>query len=231
MRRSSDDQSDAGFQPAGAGWKPASPSADQFATLDQIIRTRRSVRRFRPDPIDTGLIRRLIETATWAPCAGNRQDWEFSVVSSPGLKQELAAAVRDRWQSILSGPDAGGAAEELQAYARYFDWFWQAPVVIAISARAPEAVFRHLLGAQAADVCGARTSAAMAAQNLMLAAHAGGLATCCLNGPVAAAETMKTLLALGRRADIVCLIAMGWPDESPAPPPRKPVEEVTRFYE
>jgi nitroreductase len=69
----------------------------------------------------------------------------------------------------------------------------------------------------------------MAAQNLMLAAHALGLGSCCMTGALAARGELGEILELARKYEIICLIAVGWPDESPAPPARKPLTEVARF--
>jgi nitroreductase len=69
----------------------------------------------------------------------------------------------------------------------------------------------------------------MAAQNLMLAAHAHGLGSCCLTGPLAAHTELEELLNVGRKRALVCLIAVGYPAETPVAPPRKPIENVMRI--
>ena len=48
--------------------------------LSEAIKGRRSVRRFRPDPVQRDVIERILELAQWAPSAMNRQDWRFIVV-------------------------------------------------------------------------------------------------------------------------------------------------------
>ncbi len=56
----------------------------------EAIRTRRSIRRFTPDPIDDETIDKILEMAAWAPSGRNNQPWRFVVVRDPQLKQELA---------------------------------------------------------------------------------------------------------------------------------------------
>jgi len=197
--------------------------------LECALRARRSVRRFKDTPVPAELVSRVIEAGTWAPSAGNRQLWEFTVVIAESVKERLAEIVRVFWASIAKSTDAGSIVDEIKEYSGSFDWFSQAPVIVAVSARDPDAYLTHLLGDEAADVAGAKTSAAMAAQNLMLAAHALGLGTCCLTGPLAAQPDLKQALGLGKRQNLVCLIAMGYPAETPAAQPRRPLREVMRI--
>jgi nitroreductase len=193
-----------------------------------VLRARRSVRRFRDEPIGREILGRLVEAASWAPSASNRQDWEFVVVVSREVKAQLAAAVRERWRSLT---DDGAVGEALGGYAHNFDWFADAPAVVVVTARAPEAFLSALCGERAGRVAGAATAAAMAAQNLMLAAQALGLGSCCLTGALAAEDELSHVLGLGRRREIVCLVAVGHPDEFPEAPARKPVEQIMRIVE
>jgi nitroreductase len=65
----------------------------------------------------------------------------------------------------------------------------------------------------------------------MLAAHALGIGSCCITGPLAAQEALRKLLGLGRRRKIVCLVALGYPAEEPEAPLRKPVERIAKYIE
>ena len=196
--------------------------------LIEAIRHRRSVRKFQSRPVPPELLECLIEAAGWAPSASNRQDWEFVVVTAPELKTRMAAVVDKKWQELLAKADSDILHEAVGPYAKNFDWFAAAPVVIAITCKPPESFLQHLLGSAAAEIAGCRTSAAMAAQNLLLAAYAAGLGGCCLTGPVAAIDELRPLLELGRRRELVCLIALGYPAETPKAPSRKPAEEIMR---
>ena len=69
--------------------------------LGELMRGRRTVRRFRDEPIDEETLRGLIEAAAWAPSAGNRQDWFFTVVTAPELKARMARAVKQKWDAIV----------------------------------------------------------------------------------------------------------------------------------
>lgn len=203
----------------------------EFEPFMEAIRSRRSVRMFKREPVARELIDKIVEAAAWAPSAGNRQDWEFTIVYSDTVKRELGRITRAAWDEMLARPDAESVAEELKRHARYFSWFSRAPVVIAVSAHEADGYMAHLCGPDAPDIAGHKTSAAMAAQNLMLAAHTLGLGTCCLTAPLAAKEEIKVLLGLGRRRDLVCLIALGHPAGVTPVMPRKPVEEIIKIIE
>ncbi len=202
--------------------------ADEMAAL---IRGRRSVRSFSEKPVQPATVKELIELATWAPSASNRQDWFFTAVFAESTKREMARAVRERWADIVAANEGSGLAEEVRRYSAQLSAFEKAPVVIAVSARTPDSAQKHLLGDVAGATVGSATSAAMAAQNLMLGASAWGLATCCMTGPIAARENLSNILELGKREEIICLVTLGWPAESPDAPPRKPVEQVMRSEE
>lgn len=199
-------------------------------TMAALLRGRRSVRRFKEDSLSKEVISSIVEAATWAPSAGNRQSWDFIAVTSRPLLQSMAHAVSARWRDLLAGTDSG-AADELRDYCRNFDWFATAPVVIAVSTRTPDEFMKQVVGLDAADVAGQKLSAAFAVENLMLAAHGVGVGTCCLTGPLAARTELETMLGLGKRQTLVCLVAMGYPAEVPAPTPRKAVDQIMRFIE
>ena len=203
-------------------------NAEEFLA---VLRARRSVRRFRPEPVAHAVLERLIEHAAWAPSASNRQDWLFIAVTREETRRALGEAVRRRWSEMIAANRDAGWVAELERYAVHFSGFTAAPAVIGVACREPDELMKHLAGAEAVWVGGGAASAAMAAQTLMLAAHAIGLGTCCMTGALAAQDQLKSILGLGRRHEMVCLIALGWPDEHPPAPPRKPTEEVLRFLE
>ena len=196
-----------------------------------LLRARRSVRRFTGRPVPRAMLEQLIEAAGWAPSAGNRQDWFFIVAGALGLKTEMGEIVRRHWDSVLAAnceQDGGG---ELAEYVSGFDSFASAPALVAVCARKLSEIQRRLLGVNALVSGGSLISAAMAAQNLMLAAHALGLGTCCMTGALAAREELEKILNVGRRHELICLVTVGFPAEEPSVPACKTVGEIARFME
>lgn len=202
-----------------------------YDELMELIKSRRSVRRYLDKPVAPDDIGKIIEAATWAPSASNRQDWQFAVLTSRERIANLAEKVADRWRILLEGMESEIVREEMGRYARNFEWFSDAPALIVVSCKRPEGFLSALLRDEAWVVAGAYASAAMAAQNILIAAHSLGIATCCLTGPVAASDEIKNQLGLERNRRIVCLVALGY---SAAPVEiihRKQVSEVIRVIE
>ena len=62
----------------------------------EAIAARRSVRRYKPEPIPEESIGRIMEAARLAPSAGNRQPWRFVVTKDPGVRRALARAANNQ---------------------------------------------------------------------------------------------------------------------------------------
>ena len=66
-----------------------------YDSLLSLVKTRRSCRRFKPDPIPDELVDKILEVGRWAPSGANSQPWEFVVVKDAGLRQKIAQFVKD----------------------------------------------------------------------------------------------------------------------------------------
>ncbi|MFN8425547.1 MAG: nitroreductase family protein [Anaerolineales bacterium] len=69
--------------------------------LHNFMRTRRSVRRFKSDPVPDSVIETILTTATFAPSAHNRQPWRFVVVANSFVRTKLADAMAHDFQRDL----------------------------------------------------------------------------------------------------------------------------------
>jgi nitroreductase len=67
----------------------------------ETIKTRRSVRQFKREPISEEILNQILESALWAPSGKNNQPWKFAIVQDPALKESLAALTHS--QSIIQG--------------------------------------------------------------------------------------------------------------------------------
>jgi len=92
-------------------WKrgPESAQVDAIRDFEEVMRRRRSVRQFSPDPVAMELIDRAIAVAGTAPSGANQQPWRFVVVSDPAKKREIRLAAE---------------AEEKENYERRFPPEW-----------------------------------------------------------------------------------------------------------
>lgn len=197
-------------------------TAINVESLPARIRSRRSIRRYLPDAVSETLIARLLEAAIWAPSAHNRQPWRFCVITSDETKQSLAGAMGARLRRDLARDGAPEAVIEADA-GRSYQRITQAPVLIVLCLSMsdmdvyPDAVRAHneyLMAVQ---------STAMAAQNLLLAAHDAGLGACWMCAPLFCPDVVGATLNLPEDWQPQALITLGYPAESKEKP-RKPVE-------
>lgn len=206
---------------------------------EDILKSRRSIRRFTAERPGREVLTRLIEAAIQAPSASNKQPWRFFMVDDRALIDALADAVQ-KAVDVTSRkllPDFAGAFSD---YAGYFVRFREAPALI-VPAFKPLAVLSHLVEASLSaeeekridemELFSGLISASLAMQNLMLRAHQLGLGTSCMTGPLLAEGELKILLGIPPVWRIAALIPVGYPAETPPPVVRKPAESVMRWVE
>lgn len=201
-------------------------------TLSEIMQQRRSVRKFRPEPVPEPMLRAMIEAAICAPSASNRQPWRFMVVNDPAVSRRLADCVREK-VAEMAAESTPGCAEGFADYCRYFLHFGEAPALI-LALYKSEATMAELFrdGSSAREqmksleIDGARMSVAMAVQNMCLTAADQGLGTCVMTGPLIAEESFNEMLSIPAGWRIQCLVTAGYPDEVPGVVRRKTVEQI-----
>jgi nitroreductase len=97
----------------------------------EAIRTRRSIRAYKPDPVPEEHIMQVLEAARLAPSAGNRQPWLFIVVRDPQVKERLRAAYAAEW--FFQAPVVICACGSTGlAYTGYGRCWWEVDVTIAM---------------------------------------------------------------------------------------------------
>ncbi len=201
-----------------------------YDRLLELIRLRRSIRQFSDRAVGREEIARLLEAARWAPSNHNRQPWRFLVIEDKQQINQLAEIVSQSLsEKLKSLPEAAAAyAGEFTHYATFFS---NAPVLLVVLHKQPVSLSAPLLaGLKNPElVSGEPLSVAMAVQNLLLAAQALGLGTCVLTGPLLVQDALVGALDLPARHDLTCLVALGHPAESPAPPRRKTIEQIVEF--
>jgi len=195
----------------------------------ELMRGRRSVRRFAPVPVPQDVVERILEAATWAPSAHHRQPWRMAVLVSQSSKILLGETMGDAFFADLLA-DGITAGEAQQRVRRSRQRLQEAPVGIILCLDSstgdiypdPERQhIEHLMGVQ---------GVAMAGQNLLLAAHSAGLGGVWLCSPLFAQHAVRAALNLPDTWQPLGLILLGYPAPTPEPRPRTPIDEITRFY-
>lgn len=184
---------------------------DQFYRL---IESRKSIRKFRPEPVAKDVLERILHAALHAPSGKNRQNWRFFVVQGEKrneylkLSQKSWLGVKDILQQRLK-PSLYDFTE------RFFFTLGQAPVVIfCYSHNSPEERHYTSLG-----------SVYMAVQNLNLACLVENLGCCTMGAPLEIKKEVDDFLGVSARVDygeleLLCAVALGYPDHSPPKAPR-----------
>lgn len=191
------------------------------------LQSRRSVRRHRPEPIPPELLDRLLTAATWAPSAHNRQPWRFVVLTRPGRKAQLAAAMGRQLRADLAADNVPPAAIEQDA-ARAYQRISSAPALILLCLTMADMDSYPDQRRQQHEWLMAVQSVAMAGQNLLLAAHALGLGGCWLCAPLFCPEVVRQTLALPADWQPQGLVTLGYPAGVPTKT-RRPLPEVVRY--
>jgi nitroreductase len=99
-----------------------------YDCLLDLVRRRRTVRQFKPDPVPDGYVEKIIEVARWAPSGFHTQPWEFVIVKKKEIKDAIVAAL-DRHAPPITNPARDG---KLPASPRRS--FRDAPVFILLLA-------------------------------------------------------------------------------------------------
>ncbi|NWG01778.1 MAG: nitroreductase family protein [Syntrophaceae bacterium] len=213
----------------------------EIQDLEKLIKGRRSIRQWKRQDVSEELLRKAIELATWAPNGGNYQGWRFIVVKNRGIIEQMADAVQRVADQIASWPEAVSWQEEVNRYRKNASFFRNAPVCIGVFSGAYQSpldkvlVAREPFDPEAKKILGFRRSAPTAVQSgaaavttLLLVLHHMGLGAVWLVSPIQAKREIETLLKVPPGIDLLCLVAVGYPDESPKKE-RRPVDEVLEF--
>ena len=201
------------------------------------IRTRRSIRKFKQDPIPEATLRELIEFATLAPSASNKQMWKFCVITNREILGKINDAILAKLDALAEMPGAEDFRSRLRAVKNYSTFFTDAPAVIAAFREPYRSSIDVLLenqGLSREKIDSVRQrpdiqSLGAAIENLCLAAHAKGLGTCWMSAPCIAGPEIAELLEIEPPWELVAFIPIGVSSEEPIARPRKPLEEVVKF--
>ena len=204
------------------------PNAHVATVVDQLVQTRRSVRDFRPEPVDLDDLTRIIGLTSMTPSAWNLQPWRFVVVTDPAVKAELQTASFGQKQVGEAPVVVALYCDMVAALERVDDALhpsmppeakagYKANILNTFAAMTPEA--RDAWG-------NAQGNIALGYLLLLLEVH--GYATSPMLG--FSPPEVRRVLALPDHATIPALVAIGQPaTDKLAPPHRFPLAELVRF--
>lgn len=205
--------------------------------VEDLIFSRRSIRKYKDQPLPEAWIEALLRCAHQAPSPSNRQPVRYVRIESPQCKDRLKRALAQGHEALLARHrSAGGPARlrnRINVYRRYADVMFSAPHLLAVGVSTETMGFVDYLAAGGLSIQGTSPSidldmtVGLALQGLMLKAQALGVGSCILTAPLVFIDDAMKLLGL-EKMKINCFLTLGLPDETPRPPERIPLDAVTR---
>lgn len=188
---------------------------DEFGVLQRLVKGRRTIREFTPDPVPDSVIAEAIDMAVWAPNHRMTEPWRFVVVRKGGAKRaEVADMVHD-WTLTNNLNPKRAAASAAEAKAEILN--------------APALVYVFALPGANAEVSEENYAAtACAVQNFLLGAHARGLAVGWSTGRTCKPENVRSVLGVDPGWKIAGCLFIGRPAISPEGQ-RQPESAVTTW--
>jgi len=193
--------------------------------LAELLRGRRSVRRYLDRKVPRPVIRDILESARWAPSPHNSQPWRFAVLRGTSARERLASALGERWRADLAAD--GMPAEQIdRLIGRSRERIGGAPATLIISLTWADLDTYPDDTRQQAEYLMAAHSLGAVAQNIMLTAHAHGLASCWMCAPLFCPAVVREALALPAEVIPQALITLGYGALEPPVRERRPLEEL-----
>ena len=178
----------------------------------EAIRTRRSIRKYKTDPVDDKDLETVLEAALWAPSWANTQCWRYIVVKDPDVKARVAATLQkvpfdDNWLE-------NAAAKAIL----------QAPVLVVACAQQGIAGIQRDGTPSTFRGDWLMFDVALSVENLCLAARSLGLGTVIVGA--FDSEKAGEALEVPEGYTVVTMTPLGYPDHTGQPPPRKGLDEI-----
>lgn len=199
----------------------------------ELVKTRRSIRHFMPDPVADEDIERIIEAARWAPSGFNSQLWEFVVVKDPGLKGEIAEVVGAAFSDIVKSMPPSGRREDASGRRVVFGWE-KAPVFIIVFGDTRVRALSPVPPVRTSDEKWTSvfiSSLAIAVQHAALAAASLGLGTQWVSAAAipAVAEKIGEMLGIPSGMKLYDMLALGYPVAAPPRKAMRPRKEMIHY--
>jgi len=181
---------------------------EMLATFEHLLRNRRSVRRFREEPVDNAIIERVLEAGLWAPSPHGTQPWRFVLITQRENRERLADAMAASWRhnlemdnepaEVIEGRLAGSRRRLLEA-----------PVLLIVCLSTGDADRYPDPDRARAEWTMAVQSLGACVENMLLAAYASGIDAGWMCAPLFCPEIVVETLDLDPSLTPHGLIAMG----------------------
>ena len=192
--------------------------------LSEIIKDRRSIRKYQDREIPREILSEILEDALWAPSGMNRQNWNIYVVKGEE-KSKLLDAVAQAGEIFKPTLEKLFKEKMVNITMQFFKKLGGAPVVLLVYM--PKLTYEirpDMSSLEKYQIEHNRftnmLSAAALIQNILLLAWDRGLGTCWMTAPKNAEDQINNAMGIADQ-ELVAIIPIGYPDQSPPAPPRK----------
>ena len=205
-----------------------------YSSFLELVKNRRSIRRFRPDSIPDDYIEKIIEAARWAPSGYNSQPWEFIVVKDKKLKDNILQTI-DLHKSLIGAAEITGSERRQQQMA--YPWLNEekdyhiAPVLIILFSDTRANVALPDMGKRYPEKTRLlfNSSLSCAFIYMQLAATTLGLATQWLGVMPKQAEVLAQILGVPKEFEFYEMMPVGYPAYKPRPKLLRPRDKMVHY--
>jgi nitroreductase len=190
---------------------------DELLTL---MRERRSIRAYKPDPVPEEYIEKILEAGRWAPSSANSQPWDFIVIQDRKVKEKVHSVILDAIEKIKTLRDFPFLKTFTAAYVL------DAPINIVVCGdpRFIHVALTHGIDSQI-EQFSFLGSASLAIQNMILATHCLGLGSDVFTSIFP--DKIKKVLGIPDPLRVICILPIGFPAEKPDVRYRRETSEFT----
>ena len=186
-----------------------------YEIFHSICESRKSCRKFAPEPVANELIDKILKTAATSPFASGRKNWRVEVVRNKDLFNKLASAVNSRAEMMASDMD-DDMAILFKRYIQNFTHFEDAPVLLIPVFRISPIMKSILRDRLTSDLeswerDNAVKSISCVAMLILLAAQSLNLGAVYMTGPLIAGEELSSILGLPPGQETGAIIPVGYP--------------------
>ena len=202
----------------------------------ELVKKRRSIRKFKPEPVPEEAIENMLEAARWAMSGANAQPWEFVVVRDESTRQKIVDSWLEPHREVYTIEQTRISELRLRPLRDSFDTVppWKdAPVMMIIigDKRTYQATVlaAHFLGGEGGTDATYLKNMANATQLLHIAAAAQGLGSMWLSVSRAWGQEIKAILEIPEILDVHTIVPVGYPAYSPGLPYRRPLADIVHL--
>jgi nitroreductase len=209
------------------------------ADLANLIKGRRSIRSWQNKPVPEEMLLQALELATYAPNAGNQQNWKFYLILKPETIKAVAEAVQASADYIATWPEAANSGDTMTKMLQKLSLFRHAPALVVVCASQYQSAVEQLVVLREKtdpkarlihewrNIANSRIQSVSAAiAYFLLVLHQMGLGAVWMTGPLQAKGEIEKVLNIASPMDVVALIPVGYPAENPPLRERKPVKDI-----